>query len=64
MLLIKAKLLPYWERGYLLGFISKQQATNVLTRNQHPSFLLRFSDSQAGTVSIAFAEGILIALGE
>jgi hypothetical protein len=58
MLLIKAKLLPYWEHGYLLGFISKEQAANVLLRNEHASFLLRFSDSLAGAVSIAFAAGV------
>jgi hypothetical protein len=55
MLLIKAKLMPFWESGYMIGFISKDQASNVLMQNKHPAFLLRFSDTIAGAVSILFA---------
>jgi signal transducer and activator of transcription 5B len=55
MQLIKAKLMVFWDKAYLTGFISKEQASTALKSSAQPSFMLRFSDSQTGAVSIAFA---------
>ncbi|CAJ0937190.1 unnamed protein product, partial [Mesorhabditis belari] len=53
MCLVKQKLLKYWEDGWCIGFITKQDANDIL--KQGPAFLLRFSDSQMGAVSIGFS---------
>uniref|UniRef100_A0A0R3RLI8 SH2 domain-containing protein n=1 Tax=Elaeophora elaphi TaxID=1147741 RepID=A0A0R3RLI8_9BILA len=54
MQLIKHKLLKFWDEGWLIGFISKQDASSQMVRAPHPTFLLRFSDTQTGAVSIGF----------
>ncbi|VIO87448.1 Uncharacterized protein BM_BM6729 [Brugia malayi] len=54
MQLIKHKLLKFWDEGWLIGFISKQDASSQMVRTPHPTFLLRFSDTQTGAVSIGF----------
>lgn len=40
--------------GWLIGFISKQEASTQMVNAPHPTFLLRFSDTQTGAVSIGF----------
>ena len=45
---------PNRHSGWLIGFISKNGAAQALVCNEHPSFMLRFSDTQAGAVSISF----------
>ncbi|KAM3725935.1 Signal transducer and activator of transcription [Dirofilaria immitis] len=52
--LIKHKLLKFWDEGWLIGFISKQDASSQMVGAPHPTFLLRFSDTQTGAVSIGF----------
>ncbi|KAL3982794.1 Signal transducer and activator of transcription 1 [Acanthocheilonema viteae] len=54
MQLIKHKLLKFWDEGWLIGFISKQDASSQMVRAPHSTFLLRFSDTQTGAVSIGF----------
>lgn len=40
--------------GWLVGFISKQDASQRMLMSPNPTFLLRFSDTQTGAVSIGF----------
>lgn len=40
--------------GWLIGFISKQDASSQMVNALHSTFLLRFSDTQTGAVSIGF----------
>lgn len=40
--------------GWLIGFVSKQDASSQMVKAPHPTFLLRFSDTQTGAVSIGF----------
>uniref|UniRef100_A0A158R3S0 Signal transducer and activator of transcription n=1 Tax=Syphacia muris TaxID=451379 RepID=A0A158R3S0_9BILA len=54
MQLIKQKLLKFWDEGWLVGFISKQDASTQMVNAPHATFLLRFSDTQTGAVSIGF----------
>ncbi|VDK77771.1 unnamed protein product [Litomosoides sigmodontis] len=54
MQLIKHKLVKFWDEGWLIGFISKQHASSQMVMAPHPTFLLRFSDTQTGAVSIGF----------
>uniref|UniRef100_A0A1I8BRX8 Signal transducer and activator of transcription n=1 Tax=Meloidogyne hapla TaxID=6305 RepID=A0A1I8BRX8_MELHA len=54
MQLIKQKLLKFWDDGWLVGFISKHEASERMLMCHNPTFLLRFSDTQTGAVSIGF----------
>ncbi|CAJ0936864.1 unnamed protein product, partial [Mesorhabditis belari] len=54
MQLIKQKLLKFWDEGWCIGFISKQGASDAMHSSPEPTFLLRFSDTQTGAVSIGF----------
>ncbi|KAK0399040.1 hypothetical protein QR680_002880 [Steinernema hermaphroditum] len=54
MQLIKQKLLKYWDEGWLVGFISKQDASSRMMNSPMSTFLMRFSDTQTGAVSIGF----------
>lgn len=46
---------PLWKEGYIMGFVSRQAAQNLLLQNhQNGLFLLRFSDSELGGVTIAY----------
>uniref|UniRef100_A0A914W7J5 SH2 domain-containing protein n=1 Tax=Plectus sambesii TaxID=2011161 RepID=A0A914W7J5_9BILA len=51
--LINSDLLPYWEKGCLMGFLSREEIAQKLGSMNMPAFLLRFSDSQLGTVSVS-----------
>jgi len=43
-----------WSEGYIMGFVSKQKADELLKSKDHGCFLLRFSDSELGGVTIAY----------
>ena len=43
-----------WREGHVTGFISRQAAENALLDKPSGTFLLRFSDSELGGVTIAF----------
>uniref|UniRef100_A0A5S6QMM1 Signal transducer and activator of transcription n=1 Tax=Trichuris muris TaxID=70415 RepID=A0A5S6QMM1_TRIMR len=53
--LVKQKLLRLWDEGLIRGFISRQEAREVLLSLQESCFLLRFSDSHLGGLSVSFA---------
>jgi hypothetical protein len=57
MQLIKAKLLPVWDNGYLKGFVSETNAYNSIAAFSQNTFLLRFCDSLLGGVSVVFKGG-------
>lgn len=43
-----------WNEGFIMGFVSKQRADELLKSKDHGCFLLRFSDSELGGVTIAY----------
>ena len=43
-----------WQEGYVMGFITKQAAEGLLMDKPSGTFLLRFSDSELGGVTIAY----------
>jgi len=43
-----------WGEGYIMGFVSKQRGDDLLMSKEHGCFLLRFSDSELGGVSISY----------
>ncbi|XP_025903059.1 signal transducer and activator of transcription 6, partial [Nothoprocta perdicaria] len=51
--LTKRCLKSYWSDRLIVGFISKQYVCKVLSAEPHGTFLLRFSDSEIGGVTIA-----------
>ncbi|PAV84840.1 hypothetical protein WR25_10088 isoform A [Diploscapter pachys] len=54
MQLIKQKLLKFWDEGWLVGFISKNDASQAMLMCEQNSFLMRFSDTLTGAISIGF----------
>ncbi|XP_006897664.1 PREDICTED: signal transducer and activator of transcription 6 [Elephantulus edwardii] len=51
--LTKRCLRSYWSDRLIIGFISKQYVTNLLASEPDGTFLLRFSDSEIGGITIA-----------
>uniref|UniRef100_A0A914VZB6 SH2 domain-containing protein n=1 Tax=Plectus sambesii TaxID=2011161 RepID=A0A914VZB6_9BILA len=51
--IIKKNSLPYWEKGYLMGFDTKESIAKKISVDHKCCFLLRFSDSQLGSLSIS-----------
>lgn len=43
-----------WKEGLIMGFVTKQAAEGMLLQKQSGCFLLRFSDSELGGVTIAY----------
>ena len=43
-----------WKEGFIMGFVTKQAAETMLLQKQSGCFLLRFSDSELGGVTIAY----------
>lgn len=43
-----------WKEGLIVGFVSKQMAQDWLMKSQNGTFLLRFSDSELGGITIAW----------
>lgn len=51
--LTKKHLKDYWSDGLILGFVSKQYVHTILGKAPNGTFLLRFSDSEIGGITIA-----------
>ena len=45
-----------WTEGYIMGFVSKMEVEQILTNMDNGTFILRFSDSELGGVSIAYVK--------
>ena len=54
MVLTQQYLEPLWRKGYVCGFVSKFTATEMLERTTEGTFLLRFSDSILGGVTVGY----------
>ncbi|XP_034271561.1 signal transducer and activator of transcription 5B isoform X1 [Pantherophis guttatus] len=54
MEVLKKHLKPHWNDGAILGFINKQQAHDLLISKPDGTFLLRFSDSEIGGITVAW----------
>uniref|UniRef100_A0A6Q2X3Z5 Signal transducer and activator of transcription n=1 Tax=Esox lucius TaxID=8010 RepID=A0A6Q2X3Z5_ESOLU len=54
MELMKKHLKPHWNDGAIMGFLNKQQAQDMLMSKPNGTFLLRFSDSEIGGITIAW----------
>uniref|UniRef100_A0A3B4BKM8 SH2 domain-containing protein n=1 Tax=Periophthalmus magnuspinnatus TaxID=409849 RepID=A0A3B4BKM8_9GOBI len=54
MELTKKHLLPYWSDRLIFGFIGKQHLHVILKDRPGGTFLLRFSDSEIGAITIAY----------
>ncbi|KYO46648.1 hypothetical protein Y1Q_0018409 [Alligator mississippiensis] len=54
MEVLKKHLKPRWNDGAILGFVNKQQAHDLLINKPDGTFLLRFSDSEIGGITIAW----------
>ncbi|XP_066474384.1 signal transducer and activator of transcription 6 isoform X2 [Tiliqua scincoides] len=52
--LTKKYLKEYWSDGLIMGFTSKQYVYSCLIKEPVGTFLLRFSDSEIGGISIAY----------
>ncbi|XP_061470602.1 signal transducer and activator of transcription 6 isoform X2 [Rhineura floridana] len=52
--LTKKHLKDYWSDQLIMGFVSKQYVFNCLSNAPAGTFLLRFSDSEIGGISIAY----------
>ncbi|XP_036428019.1 signal transducer and activator of transcription 5B [Colossoma macropomum] len=52
--LMKKHLKAHWNDGAILGFLNKQQAQDMLLSKPNGTFLLRFSDSEIGGITIAW----------
>ncbi|XP_066440546.1 signal transducer and activator of transcription 6 isoform X2 [Eleutherodactylus coqui] len=51
--LTKKHLKEYWSNGLIMGFVSKQYVHKLLSGEPSGTFLLRFSDSEIGGITIA-----------
>nr|DBA32862.1 TPA: hypothetical protein GDO54_000617 [Pyxicephalus adspersus] len=51
--LTKKHLKDYWSDGLIMGFVSKQYIHTFLGKEHNGTFLLRFSDSEIGGITIA-----------
>ncbi|XP_059091209.1 signal transducer and activator of transcription 5B-like isoform X2 [Tigriopus californicus] len=54
MKLTKEDLRGLWIDGALLGFISRQEAEEYLHKSENGTFIIRFSDSELGGVTVAW----------
>ncbi|KAG5282418.1 hypothetical protein AALO_G00055780 [Alosa alosa] len=54
MELTKKHLIRYWSDGLIFGFIGKQHLHVILQNKPNGTFLLRFSDSEIGGITIAY----------
>ncbi|XP_061661840.1 signal transducer and activator of transcription 6 isoform X2 [Syngnathoides biaculeatus] len=52
--LTKKQLRTYWSDGLIFGFIGKQHLHLILKERPNGTFLLRFSDSEIGGITIAY----------
>ena len=58
MKLTKEDLRGLWIDGALLGFISRVEAEEYLHKSENGTFLIRFSDSELGGVTVAWITGM------
>lgn len=56
MKLTRDQLRGPWAEGLIIGFINKRQAEEMLAKCLPGTFLLRFSDSELGGITIAWVE--------
>jgi len=54
LILTQTHMQKLWSEGHVMGFITKQAAENALMDKPSGTFLLRFSDSELGGVTIAY----------
>jgi len=54
LILTQTHMQKLWQEGYVMGFITKQAAEGLLMDKPSGTFLLRFSDSELGGVTIAY----------
>uniref|UniRef100_A0A4W4EAS8 Signal transducer and activator of transcription n=1 Tax=Electrophorus electricus TaxID=8005 RepID=A0A4W4EAS8_ELEEL len=54
--LTKKCLKAYWTEGLIFGFIGKQHLHVILQNKPNGTFLLRFSDSEIGGITIAYVD--------
>ncbi|XP_077409626.1 signal transducer and activator of transcription 6 isoform X2 [Vanacampus margaritifer] len=54
--LAKKHLRTYWSEGLIFGFIGKQHLNVILNKMPNGTFLLRFSDSEIGGITIAYVD--------
>ena len=54
MMLNVNHMLGSWSEGYIVGFVFKDHAEELLMAMEGGTFLLHFSDSELGRVSIAY----------
>jgi len=46
----------YWDSGFILGFVSKEQVNGFLSRSKEPVMFIRFSDSVLGSIVISYGQ--------
>ena len=56
LLLTSSHMKKPWSEGLIMGFVMKQEAEMILKQQQHGCFLLRYSDSELGGVTIAYVK--------
>jgi len=54
LILTQTHMQKLWKEGFVMGFVSKQAAEGLLLGRPNGTFLLRFSDSELGGVTIAY----------
>eukprot|EP00095_Tigriopus_kingsejongensis_P006372 maker-scaffold42_size484952-snap-gene-3.26 protein:Tk06372 transcript:maker-scaffold42_size484952-snap-gene-3.26-mRNA-1 annotation:"signal transducer and activator of transcription 5b" len=60
MKLTKEDLRGLWIDGALLGFISRQEAEEYLHKSENGTFIIRFSDSELGGVTVAWITVVML----
>lgn len=63
MKLTREHLRSPWIDGLILGFVRKKQAEDMLANCASGTFLMRFSDSELGGITIAWVGGKILKLG-
>ena len=56
LVLTQCHMKDLWTKGYVMGFVARTKAESLLQQQRPGTFLLRFSDSIKGGVSIAYKE--------
>ena len=56
MELTQLRLMNLWKDRHIMGFVDKGAAQQILMAKSVGSFLLRFSDSELGGITIAFKQ--------
>jgi len=48
-----------WLKGLIFGFISKEEAEEILQKQPQGTFLLRFSERSAGQFAVAYVKPVV-----